>query len=103
MFQSSELKDLVEKFSTLKSRGIVTMEWNLNVSTNIASVGNYRYRPLESDSIYRSLTQSYDINDSGKFYTDATDADIIIDGGSKDNNMPQVFQSKKQKIAQLYF
>lgn len=102
MFQSNELKDLIEKFSTLKSRGIVTMEWNLNTSSNIAYIGNYRHRPLESGSIYKGLTQTYDINDSGKFYTDATDADIVIDGGYKDNNEPQIFPSKKEKIAQLY-
>ena len=102
MFQSSELKTLIEKFSTLKSRGIVLMEWNLNVSSNISAVGNYRYRPTEATSVYKGLTQSYDINDTGNFYTDATDADIIIDGGYKDNNSPQVFQSKKEKIAQLY-
>lgn len=102
MFESSELKDLIEKFSTLKSRGIVLMEWNLNVSSNIAAIGNYRYRPLESGSIYRGLTQSYDINDSGRFYTDATDADIIIDGGYKDNGNPQLFPSKKEKVQQLY-
>ena len=83
MFESSELKTLIEKFSTLKSRGIVLMEWNLNVSSNISAVGNYRYRPTESTSVYKGLTQSYDINDTGKFYTDATDADIIIDGGGE--------------------
>lgn len=79
-------------------------EWNLNIASNIYKIGNYRYRPQESPtSQYSTLTNSFDENDEGNFYTGATDADIVIDGGfENDNQTPQLFTLKKDKEKLLY-
>ena len=102
MFLDQTLQDHLETSSTIRSQSAVIAEWNMNSSDNISRIGNYRFRPLEADSKYKTLVNSYDEYDDGYFYTNATDADIIIDGGSKNDDTPQIFLSKKQKEAQLY-
>lgn len=111
MWQSEELLNHLETSSTVKSRSFVTAEINLNSSTNILRIGNYRYRPYErisrpisEQSRYASLQNSFDISDEGAFYTGATDADAIIDGGFTDSsqNTPVIFRTKKEKEAMLY-
>lgn len=83
----------------------------MNVPSNILKVGNYRYRPyerltvsLQNQSRYASLQNAFDISDEGSFYTGATDADVIIDGGYVDStqNLPAVFKSNKDKENLLY-
>lgn len=102
MFQSDELKKHLEESSTIRSQSAIIAEWNMNIPDNIEVIGNYRYRPTESDSIYKTLINSFDVNDQGNFYTGATDADITVDGGYDDNNTPILFQSNKEKIKTLY-
>lgn len=102
MFLDQTLQDHLETSSTIRSQSAIIAEWNMNSADNISKIGNYRFRPWEADSKYRILTGSYDEYDDGYFYTNATDADIIIDGGTKNDNTPQLFLSKKQKEAQLY-
>jgi hypothetical protein len=102
MFQSDELKKHLEESSTVRSQSAIVAEWNMNIAENIKAIGNYRYRPQETNSIYRTLMNSFDENDQGKFYTGATDADITVDGGYDDNNEPILFQSNKQKVTTLY-
>lgn len=67
-------------------------------------VGNYRYRPGNPDfPQYQNLINTFDENDEGNFYTNATDADVIIDGGFKDDNeTPMLFKSIKDKEKMLY-
>ena len=78
----------------------------MNIAGNIKQVGNYRFRPLDSDdSIYKRLTPSFDAQDPANFYTGATDADIVIDGGytnDRANPKPIAFVSKKEKESMLY-
>jgi predicted AAA+ superfamily ATPase len=44
------------------------------------------------------LPINYDINDLGNYYTGATDADIVIDNGVDDSDVPQLFLSSKDKM-----
>ena len=80
----------------------------MNIPNNILQIGNYRYRPLALDSDvdakYRLPAATFDINDAGLFYTDATDADVKIDGGldPDDNATPLFLISKKEKQKLLY-
>lgn len=101
MFESAELKAHLQNSSTISSEAVVVAEWNMNISNNIFKVGNYRYRPT-STTKYRTLANSFDEYDDGNFYTGATDADTIIDGGIADNNTPITFTSKKDKEKLLY-
>jgi hypothetical protein len=105
MFESKELNDHLKNSSTIKSQTAVIAEWNMNFSDNIADIGNYRYRPYSSieDEKYRSLINFYDPRDTGNFYTDATDADIIVDGGfEEDGETPVLFKPKKEKEKLLF-
>lgn len=102
MFSDPILKNHLETSSTIKSQSVVIAEWNMNSMDNIEHIGNYRHRPLEASSIYRTTINTFDKNDDGNFYTNATHSDIKIDGGFKDDGQPQVFQSRIEKEQSLY-
>lgn len=106
MYQSNALSSHINQSSTIKSQTLVLAEWNMNFADNIDLVGNYRYRPLE-DSKYTNLPNTFDPYDTGNFYTGATDADAVIQGGFLDQGIdsdpvPTTFLSKKQKEKLLY-
>jgi hypothetical protein len=69
---------------------------------NIFKLGNYRYRPTTPGSNYYILPNTFDILDTGNFYTGATDADITVDGGFTDSDVPQSFTSSNQKMKMIY-
>ena len=102
MFEDKDLQTFLETASTIRNKSLVTAEWNMNIPTNIKHIGNYRYRPTQTDSIYSSLPTSFDINDAGNFYTDATDADVLVDGTFDNDNVPTTFLTKKEKLKTLY-
>lgn len=111
MWQSEQLLNHLESESTINSTPFVVSEWNLNIPSNILRVGNYRYRPQEritkpisQQSRYSSIQNFFDASDEGNFYTNATDSDIVIDGGFTDSssNVPAIFKSKKEKEQMLY-
>jgi dTDP-4-dehydrorhamnose 3,5-epimerase-like enzyme len=101
MFTNNVINNYLETSNSISTISKVTAEWNFNNPENISSVGNYRYRPLESNSLYNIINNTYDPNDYGNFYTNATDADIEIDGGFNNLDEPQIFISKKDKEKQL--
>ena len=104
MFKNTELESHLQTSSTIRLQSAVIAEWNMNIATNISKVGNYRYRPNDSEvEKYNNISESFDPEDSeALFYTGATDADVVIDGGLEDDNVPIAFVSKKQKEKMLY-
>jgi len=116
MFQDELLKEELQTSSTIKTQTAVIAEWNMNIAENIFQAGNYRYRPNDpNDSKYKNVAQSFDVNDElSRFYLDATDADITIDGGLQQEvrfnqdgttsliDVPQIFKSKKEKEKLLF-
>jgi hypothetical protein len=103
VFQDSDLQNHLETTSTIRTQLAAFAEWNMNIAENIALIGNYRYRPTEGPASKFGLPlNSFDPSDAGQFYTGATDADIVIDGGLDDQEVPTAFISKKEKEAQLY-
>jgi ribosomal protein S6E (S10) len=102
MFFNEELQAHLEESSTIKTQSVVIAEWNMNIPTNISKIGNYRYRPNTADSIYKRLPATFDINDDGNYYTNATDADVKIDGGVDDDGIPTTLKSVKEKTRLLY-
>jgi hypothetical protein len=102
MFESTELKNHFETSATVRTQSLVIAEWNMNMPDNIYKLGNYRYRPQEQGSQFLTLLNTFDNLDSGNFYTGATDADIVIDGGFENNGTPQLFTSIKEKNKLLY-
>jgi hypothetical protein len=104
MFVNEELQNHLETSASIKSRSAIIAEWNLNMSDNIFYAGNYRYRPNDLEfPEYNSIAQSFSTADAvNRFYTDATDADIVIDGGLDNFGVPTAFVSKKEKERLLY-
>lgn len=104
MFTNPELQEHLQTSSTIRLQSAVIAEWNMNVAENIAQVGNYRYRPNDTeDTRYNDIAQSFSFDDSESlFYTGATDADVVIDGGFENDETPIAFVSNKQKEKMLY-
>ncbi len=103
------VENYLETESTIRSKSLVTAEWNLNIIENIAELGNYRYRPDsvsgDSDYVYNSLPTLFseeNLETGTKRYYGATDTDILIDGGFDDNDQPLIFASKKKKMKSLF-
>lgn len=111
MFENDELKEHLETSNTIRSRSLVTAEWNMNVAENILQIGNYRYRPLEAGP-YQYIGSSFDLDDAElefPLFTGATDADVIVDGGYDEqlldengNEIPLAFVKTKDKEKMLY-
>ena len=102
MFVSEALKTHLETSATIRLKSLVLAEWNMNMPDNIQKIGNYRYRPTVEGSPYFTVPSSFDILDQGNYYTGATDADIVVDGGFTDNDVPQQFTIKKDKMKMIY-
>jgi hypothetical protein len=102
LFVNEELKTHLETSSTVQLKSLVLAEWNMNMPDNIFKLGNYRYRPTTAGSTYLNLPNTFDISDTGNFYTGATDADITVDGGFDDSDVPQSFTSSNEKMKMIY-
>ena len=102
MFEGQELKTHLETSATVKLKSLILAEWNMNMPDNIFKLGNYRYRPTDNTSQYFTLPNDFDSSDAGNYYTGATDADVVVDGGFEDNNTPQSFTLKKDKLKLIY-
>jgi hypothetical protein len=109
MFKNEKLQEHLETSSSINSQPAVIAEWNMSVAENIATIGNYRYRPnadpAGDDGVFLLINDQYDPNDATndvKFYTDATYADTVVDGGLDDNDQPIAFVSDNEKERLLY-
>ena len=102
MFVSEALKTYLETSATIRLQSLVLAEWNMNMPDNIQKLGNYRYRPTTPGSDYFTLPLTFDPLDSGNYYTGATDADVVVDGGVNDSNVPQQFVLQKDKMKMIY-
>jgi len=102
LFVNEALKTHLETSSTVQLQSLVLAEWNMNMPDNIFKLGNYRYRPTTAGSTYLNLPNTFDISDTGNFYTGATDADITVDGGFDDSDVPQSFTSSNEKMKMIY-
>lgn len=102
MFNSLELQTHLEESQTVKSQSAIIAEWNMNIPSNIQTIGNYRYRPTQTTSLFSKLPNSFDANDEGGYYTNATDADVVIDGGIDNSDLPTTLVANKDKLKTLY-
>ena len=104
MFRNADLEEHLKTSSSISVNSSIIAEWNMNVAKNILQIGNYRYRPNDTENtLYNVISQSFSLDDTiNRFYTDATDADVVIDGGVDLQDVPTVFLSKKQKENLLY-
>lgn len=106
MFEDVDLKKHLESSSVVKTKTAVVAEWNLNSPNNIFKIGNYRYRPTQTDSNYKLIPNTFDAYEDENtlipFYFNATDSDVIVDGGYDDDGLPVSLKQNKEKLAMLY-
>jgi hypothetical protein len=102
MFGNKNLLAHLEKSSNISVSSSIFAEWNMNIPQNFERMGNYRHRPTDSTSVYKTILSTYDKYDSGNFYTGATDADITIDGGVSNSNRPLLFTPPKDQTKFLF-
>jgi hypothetical protein len=102
VFVNEALKTHLETSATVKLQSLILAEWNMNMPDNIYKLGNYRYRPTDTSSQYYTLPNDFDQLDSGNYFTGATDADVVVDGGFTNADVPQLFTSTKDKMKMIY-
>jgi len=102
VFVNEALKTHLETSATVKLQSLILAEWNMNMPDNIYKLGNYRYRPTDTSSQYFTLPNDFDQLDSGNYFTGATDADVVVDGGFTNADVPQLFTSTKDKMKMIY-
>ena len=102
MFVNETLKTHFQTSSTVRLESLVLAEWNMNMPDNIFKVGNYRYRSQELASPYSVLVQNFDSTDSGNYYNNALESDVITSNGYTNEDVPQAFLSIKEKQKLFY-
>ncbi len=102
MFGNQQLINYLQTSNDVSVSSFIFAEINMNIANNFSKIGNYRYRPVEFSSIYNTLMSKYDKNDSGEYYTNATNADITIDGGVDESDMPLKFTSSVEQTKLLF-
>jgi len=101
MWSGTELKDHLDTSSVVKSASAVHVEWNLNDPENIDRIGNYRHRPTTT-GVSKVPISMYDPFDSLGEYTDATVADVVIEGELDANNDPTIFTTPDENMSALF-
>jgi hypothetical protein len=103
MFENKMLQDHISTSSSIEAESVIIAEWNLNIAGNMERIGNYRYRPLAGSSDkYGIIANSYDPEDTGYYYTDATDADVVISGTYDEEDTLTLIRAKKDREAALF-
>jgi len=110
MYQSEELKAHLETSSTIKSQSLILAEWNLNISSNILEIGNYRHRPSISDKtevnfgIPRTVFQkeSEETTEPHRYYYGATDYDVVVNAGYNVTGAEQFMTTIEERSKQLF-
>jgi len=105
MFGNSTLKEHLEQSSTIKTESLVLVEWNLNNAENIEKIGNYRYRPTvasPTEANFGVVRSVYESTDAINAYTNATNADIVVDGGYNDDGDKEYIVNTDIKMKSLF-
>lgn len=102
MFNNEDLINYLKTSSDINLSSIVTAEWNMNVPGNIKTIGNYRYRQNDLTSAYKNVPNTFDPEDNGDYYKNATlSYEQIQNTYGTDNNL-QLFQSVDEKRSMYY-
>jgi hypothetical protein len=96
VFVNTALKNHIETSPTIQTRATILAEWNMNVPDNIFKLGNYRNRDTTKASL------SFDKDDVANLYTGATDADIVVDNGYDNDDVPSLFSKTKEQYNMFY-
>lgn len=102
MFQNGDLVQYLTESNDVFMRSVILSEWNMNVPGNIKTIGNYRYRPNEPTSLYKNIPNTFDQEDNGNYYNDATLSYEQIQNTYDIDDTLQIFKSQDQKRSLYY-
>ena len=102
MFQNGDLVQYLTESNDVFMRSVILSEWNMNVPGNIKTIGNYRYRPNEPTSLYKNIPNTFDQEDNGNYYNDATLSYEQIQNTYNIDDTLQIFKSQDQKRSLYY-
>lgn len=105
MYQSAELKTHLETSSTIKTQSLVLAEWNLNISSNILEIGNYRNRPGTTGQTFSTPSAFFKketSTTSPAFYYGATEYDVVVGSGFENNGTPSFLQTVEERSKYLF-
>jgi len=102
MFSNSDLLEYLTTSNDVFMRSLVVAEWNMNTPGNIKQLGNYRYRPNDVLSLYKTIPNTFDPEDAGNYYNEATLSYEQIQNTYNLDDTLQLFQSQDQKRSLYY-
>jgi len=102
VFQNGDLVQYLTESNDVFMRSVILSEWNMNVPGNIKTIGNYRYRPNEPASLYKNIPNTFDQEDNGNYYNDATLSYEQIQNTYNIDDTLQIFKSQDQKRSLYY-
>lgn len=106
MYSNTALTNHLQESAAVETKSKVLAEWNLNIFENIRAIGNYKNRPIASNTA-NTLPDTWVFEDentleANRTWYGFTDYDTVIDGGFTDENAtPVTFQSSNERQKSL--
>ena len=106
MYSNTALTNHLQESAAVETKSKVLAEWNLNIFENIEAIGNYKNRPIASNTA-NTLPGTWVMEDENtlaenRTWYGFTDYDTTIDGGYTDENAtPVTFQSSNERQKSL--
>lgn len=107
MYSNETLTNYLQESSAVETKSRVLAEWNLNIFENIEVIGNYKNRPIASNTA-NTLASTWipeDEDTVDKTWYGFTDYDTVVDGGFTEDvsgtETPVTFQSSNERQKSL--
>ena len=106
MYSNTALTNHLQESAAVETKSKVLAEWNLNIFENIEAIGNYKNRPIASNTA-NTLPDTWVFEDentleANRTWYGFTDYDTVIDGGFTDEGAtPVTFQSSNERQKSL--
>jgi len=100
MYSNETLTNYLQESSAVETKSRVFAEWNLNIFENIEAIGNYKNRPIASNTA-NTLASTWvpeDSDTANPTWYGFTDYDTTVDGGFTDESeTPVTFLSSNER------
>jgi hypothetical protein len=106
VYSNTALTNHLQSSAAIETKSKVLAEWNLNIFENIEAIGNYKNRPIASNTA-NTLPDTWVMEDentleANRTWYGFTDYDTVIDGGFTDeDSTPVTFQSSNERQKSL--
>lgn len=109
MYSNEALTKHLQESNAIETKSKIIAEWNLNIFENIKAIGNYKNRPIASNTA-NTASNSWVVEDentpeANRTWYGFTDYDTVIDGGFTEDvggtETPVTFQSSNERQKSL--